>query len=170
MVNTGNTRRESTQALPDPAAGRGRLQRRRRQLRRPTCVFQQRLPALDYDMAMYITTAPPDPTYLTPIFTCDQIPSEENGNQGQNQQGVVQRGGVGRCSTSPTSTVDEDARAELDHRRARRSMAEDDVMLPLFQFPKSGAWRTDKVGGPVDGRARQLPGLPQLRPVGGRRR
>ena len=29
-------------------------------------------------------------------------------------------------------------------------MAGDYVMLPLFQFPKAGFWRTDKVGGPVD--------------------
>ena len=36
---------------------------------------------------MYISTAPPDPSYLTPIFTCDQIPTEENNFQGQNQQG-----------------------------------------------------------------------------------
>jgi len=48
------------------------------------CYFQQRLPALDYDMAMYISTAPPDPAYLTSSFACDQIPSEENGQQGQN--------------------------------------------------------------------------------------
>ncbi len=50
-------------------------------------MFQQRLPSLDYDLAMYIYTAPPDPTYLTASFTCDQVPTEENNNQGQNSSG-----------------------------------------------------------------------------------
>ena len=43
------------------------------------CYFQQRLPALDYDLAMYINTAQPDPT-VTGIMHCDSVPSEENGN------------------------------------------------------------------------------------------
>ena len=37
---------------------------------------------------------------------------------------------------------------------ALRLMAADHVMLPLMQFPKSGFWRTDKVGGPVDAELR----------------
>ena len=60
MVNTPNPRREDTQALLIPelqAAGFNVV---------PdncdaACVFQQRLPALDYDLAMYINTAQPDP-------------------------------------------------------------------------------------------------------------
>ena len=100
MVNTGNKRREDTQALMIPELQPGRLQRRRRQLRRRR-VFQQRLPALDYDLAMYINTAAPDPT-VTGIMHCDQIPSEENNNQGQNTDRLVQRGGLGADDRSPT--------------------------------------------------------------------
>jgi hypothetical protein len=37
---------------------------------------------------------------------------------------------------------------------ALKLMAADSVMLPLFQFPKSGFWRTDKIGGPVDAELR----------------
>ena len=29
-------------------------------------------------------------------------------------------------------------------------LVDDAVMLPLYQFPNTVAWRTDKVGGPVD--------------------
>jgi rod shape determining protein RodA len=29
-------------------------------------------------------------------------------------------------------------------------LADDAVMLPLYQFPNIAAWRTDQVGGPVD--------------------
>ena len=41
------------------------------------CVFETRLPSMDYDMAMYISTVAPDPAYLTSSFTCDQIPTAE---------------------------------------------------------------------------------------------
>ncbi|MDA3025257.1 MAG: hypothetical protein O3B23_07145, partial [Actinomycetota bacterium] len=47
-------------------------------------------------------------------------------------------------------TVDEAARAELV-KGALDLMAGDYVMLPLVQFPKAGFWRTDRLGGPVDG-------------------
>ena len=83
MINTGNLRRENTQAymIPllraagfDVVADNGTAEE----------VFQQRLPGLDYDLAMYISTAEPDPQYLTENFTCEQVPTEENNFQGQN--------------------------------------------------------------------------------------
>ena len=46
-------------------------------------------------------------------------------------------------------TVDEAARAELIH-TALDLMAADWAMLPLVQYPRSGIWQTEKVGGPVD--------------------
>ena len=61
MVNTPNPRREATQALMIPefaeagfnvVADNGDA----------AAVFQQRLPAGDYDLAMYINTASPDPS------------------------------------------------------------------------------------------------------------
>ncbi len=39
-------------------------------------------------------------------------------------------------------------------------------MLPLFQFPNIAAWRTDKLGGPVDADAAQLPGVQEHQLVG----
>lgn len=143
IVNTGNTRREDTQAFLIPqlqAAGFNVIADNCD----AACYFQQRLPALDYDMAMYISTAPPDPSYLTSSFTCNQIPTESNGFIGQNSTGWCNEEASAMLEEADT-TVDEAARADLV-KQALVLMEEDNVMLPLFQFPKSGAWLTDKVG------------------------
>jgi peptide/nickel transport system substrate-binding protein len=148
MINTGNLRRENTQAflIPllrtagfDVVADNGTAEE----------VFQQRLPGLDYDLAMYISTAPPDPQYLTPSFICSQIPTEENNFQGQNTQGWCNEEASAMLEEADRTT-DEAARIELVH-NAIRLMEEDFVMLPLANYPKVGIWRTDAVGGPVDG-------------------
>jgi ABC-type transport system substrate-binding protein len=148
IINTGNTRRENTQAFLIPLLNAAGFKVRADNCD-AACYFQQRLPALDYDMAMYISTAPPDPSYLTPSFTCDQIPTTANNNVGQN--------GTGWCNEEASEAlhladyaVSEAERVPLI-KQALRLMAEDAVMLPLFQFPKAGFWRTDRVGGPVAG-------------------
>ena len=45
--------------------------------------------------------------------------------------------------------VDETARIDLIH-QIGQSLVDDSVLLPLYQFPNIAAWRTDKLGGPVD--------------------
>src|SRR5262249_30803266 len=149
MINAGNTRRENTQAYLIPlltAAGFDVA---------PdncdaACVFQQRLPALDYDLGMYISTAPPDPSYLTPAFACDQIPGPENNNQGQNNQGWCDEDAT-KALHDADKTVDVAKRTELVKSAiAKMANPENLLMLPLMQFPKSGAYRTDRVGGPVE--------------------
>ena len=145
IINTGNTRRESMQAylipllaeqgfnvVPDNCDA--------------ACYFQQRLPASIYDMAMYISTAPPDPTYLTGSFTCDQIPTEGNDYVGQNSGGWCNEE-ASAALLQADETVDEAERASLIV-GALEAMAADHHMLPLFQFPNSGLWRNDKVGPP----------------------
>ena len=151
IINTGNVRRENTQAYLIPLLTAAGFKVRADNCD-AACYFQQRLPALDYDMAMYISTAPPDPEYLTPGFTCDAIPTAANNNQGQNSSGW--------CNAEASDLLhdadfepDAATRAELV-KGALRLMAADSIMLPLFQFPKSGFWRTDKVGGPVDAELR----------------
>jgi peptide/nickel transport system substrate-binding protein len=147
VVNTGNTRRESTQAYLIPLLQAAGFNVKADNCD-AACYFQKRLPALDYDLAMYISTAPPDPAYLTSSFVCDQIPTDANGNVGQNTQGW--------CNTEASdllhaADVEVDTVKRADNiKAALRLMAEDHVLLPLFQFPKSGFWRTDKVGGPLD--------------------
>jgi peptide/nickel transport system substrate-binding protein len=146
IINSGNTRRESTQALLIPelqAAGFNVIADNCD----ADCYFQQRLPALAYDMAMYINTASPDPT-VTGIMACDSVPSEANGNQGQNNSGWCNEE-ASKLMTESDQTVDDTARADLIH-QIGKFLADDAVMLPLYQFPNIAAWRTDQVGGPVD--------------------
>jgi len=149
MVNTGNVRRESTQAYLIPLLAEAGFNVVADNCEALPCVFETRLPSLDYDLAMYISTAPPDPAYLTTSFTCDAIPTEENGFQGQNQQGWCNEEASAALEEAD-KTIDLDARAELIL-SANRAMYEDFVLLPLFQFPKSGAYRVDRVGGNVEG-------------------
>ncbi len=148
MINAGNLRRENAQdyLIPllveagfDVVADNGTADE----------VFQQRLPGLDYDIAMYIQTPKPDPCELTPVWTCDQIPTEENDFQGQNQSGWCNEEATAALYEADV-TADPEARAELV-KTALRLQETDHVLLPLAQYPKSGAWRSDKLGGPVGG-------------------
>ncbi len=142
MVNAGNTRRENTQAYLIPllqAAGFNVVADNCE----ADCVFQQRLPGLDYDLAMYISTAPPDPGYLVPSFAGDQIPTADNGNVGQNTQAWNNEEATKLLHDSDQE-VDVAKRADL-LKQAIVLMDTDSVLIPLFQFPKSGAYRTDKV-------------------------
>jgi len=146
IINTGNTRRENTQAFLIPllqAAGFNVVADNCD----AACYFQQRLPALDYDMAMYISTAPPDPAYLTPSFAGDEIPTAANGNTGQNFQ-WWNNDQATKDLHEADKTIDATKRTALIQ-DAITQMDKDYIMLPLFQFPKSGAYRTDLVGGPV---------------------
>jgi len=146
VINSGNTRRESTQALLIPEMKKAGFNIIADNCD-AACYFQQRLPALEYDMAMYINTASPDPT-VTGIMACDSVPSAANGNQGQNSSGWCNKDASAKMTESD-QTVDETKRADLIHEIAK-DMATDAVMLPLYQFPNIAAWRTDQVGGPVD--------------------
>jgi len=147
MINTPNPRRESTQALMIPefatagfnvVADNGDADQ----------VFQQRLPAGDYDIAMYINTAAPDPS-VTSIMSCTQVPSAENQNQGQNSVFWCNEDASALMAESDL-TVDEAARADLIH-QIGQALVDDSVMLPLFQFPNIAAWRTDRIEGDAPG-------------------
>ncbi|HRA84251.1 MAG TPA: ABC transporter substrate-binding protein [Ilumatobacteraceae bacterium] len=142
MVNTGNTRRESTQEFLIPKLAEAGFNVKADNCEALPCVFETRLPSLDYDMAMYINTVAPDPAYLR-TWGCDQIPTEENDFQGQNSNGW--------CNEEATTQLIA-ADAELDEakrieevQKAISLMAEDHIMLPLLQFPNVGAIRTDRL-------------------------
>jgi ABC-type transport system substrate-binding protein len=142
MVNTGNTRRESTQEFLIPKLAEAGFNVRADNCEALPCVFETRLPSLDYDMAMFINTVAPDPAYLR-TWGCDQIPTEENDFQGQNSNGW--------CNEEATAQLIA-ADAELDPakrteevKKAIALMAQDHIMLPLLQFPNIGAYRTDRL-------------------------
>ena len=146
MINEGDTRREQVQdMLIASLAGAGFHVIADNCS--AACVFDQRLPTLDYDVAMYITSAPADPAPLTPRFTCASIPVAENNFAGDNVQGWCNEA-ASAALVEADATVDATARAELV-RSALRAMAADDVLLPLAAFPVVGAWRVDRVGGSV---------------------
>ena len=142
IINTGNTRRESMQAYLIPKLAESGFKVVPDNCD-AACYFQQRLPALDYDMAMYISTAPPDPSYLTGSFSCNQIPTEANGYVGQNSQGWCNEQASANFAEADMTT-DQAAREALII-EALQLMADDHVMLPLFQFPASSIWREDKL-------------------------
>jgi peptide/nickel transport system substrate-binding protein len=142
MINAGNKRREDTQAYLIPLLATAGFKVTADNCD-ASCVFQKRLPALDYDLAMYISTAPPDPGYLTPAFAGDQIPTAANGNKGQNFQ-AWNNDVATKALHASDGEVDEAKRATLIQ-TAIKEMDKDYIFVPLFQFPKSGAYRTDKV-------------------------
>ncbi len=143
MVNTGNTRRESTQAYLIPLLAEAGFNVVADNCEALPCVFETRLPALDYDLGMYISTVSPDPTYLNDVYECQNIPTEENGFQGQNQSGWCNEEASALLEEADV-TVDETARAELV-KQAIALMARGFRPAPDLQFPNIGAYRTDKV-------------------------
>ncbi len=143
MVNTGNTRRESAQAYLIPLLAEAGFKVVADNCEGVPCVFQTRLPALDYDLAMYISTVAPDPDYLSDNFLCSAIPTEENGFAGQNNTGWCNEEADALLQAAD-GELDETARAE-DIKGAIALMREDLVLLPTLQFPNIGAYRTDKL-------------------------
>jgi ABC-type transport system substrate-binding protein len=147
IINTGNKRREDTQALMIPELAKHGFKVKADNCD-AACYFQQRLPALDYDLAMYINTASPDPT-VTGVMSCSQVPGPENDNKGQNNYGWCNETASDLMAQSD-QTVDLAKREDLIHQIAHL-LGDDAVMLSLFQFPNIAAWRTDKLsGGPID--------------------
>lgn len=143
MVNTGNTRRESAQAYLIPLLQEAGFDVVADNCEALPCVFETRLPSLDYDMAMYISTVAPDPTYLVATNLCDQIPSEENDFQGQNSTGWCNPE-ADELLLASDNELDEAVR-EQEIKDAIKLMRDDHVLLPTLQFPNIGAYRTDKV-------------------------
>ena len=145
MVNAGNKRREDTQALMIPEFKKAGFNVVPDNCD-AACVFQKRLPALDYDLGMYIQTASPDPT-VTSILACESIPTV-SGGAGQNNSGW--------CNEDATTLMHEsDQELDVTKREGQihqigKYLADDAVMVPLYQFPNIAAWRTDKLDGPID--------------------
>lgn len=147
MINTPNPRREATQALMIPVfaeagfnvvADNGDA----------AAVFQQRLPAGDYDLGMYIAIVTPDPT-VTGIMSCGQVPSAENQNQGQNNTFWCNEEASALMDESDAN-LDEATRIEQIH-QIGQYLVDDSVMVPLFQFPNIAAWRNDRIEGDAPG-------------------
>ncbi len=143
MVNTESTRRASTQAYLIPLLQEAGFNVVADNCEALPCVFQTRLPGLDWGMAMYIDVVTPDPSYLSDLFLCENIPSADNDFLGQNYYGWCNEEASALLREADV-TLDEAKRAELV-KAALQFTAADAVMLPTLQFPNVGAYRTDKV-------------------------
>jgi peptide/nickel transport system substrate-binding protein len=146
MANTGNTRREDTQAEFIPLLKEQGFKVVTDNSDADT-VFQKRLPGGDYDFSMFIQVTSPDPT-VTSILSCDNIPSAANDGQGQNQWWYCNPQ-ADKLMAQSDAELNQQTRAtqiqDLD-----KVLRQDYVMLPLYPFPAMVAWRPDQVTGPVD--------------------
>ena len=118
------------------------------------------MPTLDYDLAMYINTAPPDPAYLTTELHLRPDPDRGERQPGRQHQRVLQRGGV----QGPPRRGRRGRRGGpqgADHHGADADGAGLGI-LPLVTYPKTGVINTDKIGGPVDAEHGELPAVPEL--------
>ena len=167
LVNTGNTRRESTQEYLIPKLAEAGFNVVADNCEAIPCMFQTRIPAEQYDFTMYISTVAPDPIYITGSYVCDQIPSEENDFQGQNN--------VGWCNEEATEalkqadlTLDEDERSDAGEVRDRsdegRLRHPADAAVPEHRrLPhRQGRWDAEQPG--------QLLGVQRLVELRGPRR
>ena len=144
-LTNGNTRRKDTQDFLIPklkAAGFNVVADNCDS----ACTFQKRIPALDYDITMYISQVTPDPT-VTFIAACEQVPSDANDNKGQNQSGWCNQDAT-KLMHDSDAELDETKRADEIH-QIDKLAADDAIGLPLFQFPNISAWRTDHLTGPI---------------------
>ena len=168
MINTGNLRRENTQAYLIPllreagfnvVASNGTAEE----------VFQQRLPGLDYDLAMYIQHGSAGPAVPdTGVHLRRRSRRRRTTSRARTPRvGATRR--PRRCSRRPTGPPTRTTRIQLVQ-DAIRLMETDFVLLPLANYPKVGIWRTDTVGGPVDGDLANYTAWINFDAVGGRRR
>jgi peptide/nickel transport system substrate-binding protein len=146
MVNTGNKRRENTQAEFIPLLAKQGFKVVTDNSDSDT-VFQKRLPAGDFDMGMYIQVASPDPT-VTSILDTKSIPGPANQGQGQNDTWYSDPA-ADKLMEQSDGEQDKAKRADLIH-QLDKILRQDYVNIPLYAFPSMLSYRTDMLTGPLD--------------------
>jgi peptide/nickel transport system substrate-binding protein len=146
MADTGNKRREGTQAEFIPLLKKQGFNVVPDNSEHDT-VFQKRLPAGEYDMAMFINVASPDPT-VTSSVTCDQIPGPSNQGQGQNDWWYCNPAADKLAKASDTE-LDKNKRADDIH-QLDKVLRDDFLNVPLYAAPTMLTYRPDQVAGPVE--------------------
>jgi len=109
-------------------------------------LFQNRLPQLEFGMGLYAQVASPDPS-VTTIYDRDQIPSEANGNAGQNNIAWDDEQ-VTELARLSDRQLDPDERLATI-REIGALVREEMAWIPLYQLPNMTAWRSDQIGGPI---------------------
>jgi peptide/nickel transport system substrate-binding protein len=146
MVNTGNSRRENTQAEFIPLLKKEGFNVATDNSDADT-VFQKRLPAGDYDFSMFINVASPDPT-VTSVVACDSIPSAANSNSGQNDYWYCNPAADALMKSSDAE-LDQSKRADQIH-QLNKVLRDDYFNVPLYATPAMVSYRSDLVAGPVE--------------------
>jgi len=146
MADTGNKRREGTQAEFIPLLAKQGFKITPDNSEHDT-VFQKRLPAGDYDIAMFINVASPDPT-VTSSLECDQAPGPSNQGQGQNDWWYCNPAADTLMKQSDAQ-LDPSKRADEIH-QLDAILRQDYLNIPLYAAPTMFSYRPDKVGGPVN--------------------
>ncbi|HYL51792.1 MAG TPA: ABC transporter substrate-binding protein, partial [Acidimicrobiia bacterium] len=137
MVNTGNARREATQHEFIPLLAKEGFKVVPDNSDSDT-VFQKRTPAGDYDFAMFINVASPDPS-VTSITACNQIPSAANQNAGQNDYWYCNKQ-VDQLNAQADGDLNPTTRADEVH-QIDKILRQDYYNLPLYVFPAMTSWR-----------------------------
>lgn len=109
-------------------------------------LFQNRLPQLEFGMGLYAQVASPDPS-VTTIYDRDQIPSEANGNAGQNNIAWDSEQ-VTELARRSDQELDQDERLATI-REIGATVREEMAWIPLYQLPNMTAWRSDQIDGPI---------------------
>jgi peptide/nickel transport system substrate-binding protein len=141
----GNLRREAIQALVVPAAAEAGIELTPDNVDADT-LFQQRVPQVQTELALYAQVSSPDPSVAT-LFSCDNLSTPENEFSGQNTYGYCNEE-ASELMRQADRTVDEAERLDLTH-QIGDLLREDSVGLPFYQLPLITAWRTDQVSGPI---------------------
>ena len=108
---------------------------------RGECVFEERLGALDYDMAFVTTADPPGVGPSLRRFTCAEVPGAV---LGRNFGGWCDQEATALLKVVSASTDPDEIATSLAgvHRR----LAETRQLLPMVRLPSAVAWRPDKLG------------------------
>ena len=108
---------------------------------RGECVFEERLGALDYDMAFVTTADPPGVGPSLRRFTCAEVPGAV---LGRNFGGWCDQEATALLKVVSSSTDTDEIADSLAgvHRR----LAETRQLLPMVRLPSAVAWRPDKLG------------------------
>jgi peptide/nickel transport system substrate-binding protein len=145
MANTGNKRREDTQAEFIPLMAKQGFKIVPDNSDADT-VFQKRLPAGDYDFSMFIQVTSPDPT-VTSILSCDNIPAPANKGQGQNDWWYCNKDADALMKASDAEQ--DPAKRQQQIHDLDNILRQDFLNLPLYAFPALGAWQPSQVTGPI---------------------
>jgi peptide/nickel transport system substrate-binding protein len=146
MADTGNKRRENMQAEFIPLLGKQGFKVVVDNSEH-AAMFQKRIPAGDFDMAVYIQVASPDPT-VTSILSTGEIPGPANKGQGQNDT-WYSNPTADKLMAQSDSELDKTKRIS-EIQQLDKVLRDDYVNLPLYAFPSMFSYRTDTIGGPVN--------------------